>query len=439
MAIRLATLSLLLFASIAWAWPACTVVHNDGQDDTPNVYAAVQGCPAGEVVVFAANTTYNMFTPLNLNASDVTLSIQGNLSLPTNITAVQAAVNASTNGGYWLYFGGSNVTLQGSADPHNGWIDSHGQQWWDANNTIGRPILLGFNVNVGYLYNLKVYKPIAWAIELASATNIYASNTLIDASSTGSFPFNTDGFIATGSNIVIEDSIILNGDDAINIGQNSVGTHNVTVRRAYMGYSSHGCSIGSLGRVPSQPANVSNILFENVFFDGTLYGARFKSWVGGTGLAKNVTFRNFGMRNVSFPLYLSQTYIDQNNPGPPRVNNASVIMEDFTYENFYGDINTYSPGDGSCISDPCWWATISFVGLTAGVIDLAFVRYYEPDADGTQAVIMRCNENACSNFTLTNINLHTQSGVPATTLCNYPPVNSTNLGFLCANGTFTPT
>ncbi|EPQ58845.1 pectin lyase-like protein, partial [Gloeophyllum trabeum ATCC 11539] len=386
-------------------------------DDTPNIYRALQDCPSGPIV-FTPNTTYNILTPVQFNHSDYSVLIQGNLTLPTNVTAVQAAVNASSNGGFWIYFSGQNVSVLGSEDPWSGWIDGHGQQWWDAGNTIARPRMFGFAVDTGSLYNLKFYKPIAWVVSLATASNVHVGNTLIDARSTGSFPFNTDGIDGSGSNLLVEDSIIYNGDDAFTVGQNSVGTKNVTFRRAYVSYSSHGLSIGSLGKDPSMPANVSDVLFEDVFLENTLYGARFKSWVGGTGLARNVTYRNIGVRNVSFPLYLTQSYVDQEYPGAPRVNNASVIMQDFTYDNFYGDINTFHPGDGSCISDPCWYVL------------------YSEGADGTQAAILRCNAGACQNFTLSNIHLRTQSGVPATLLCNNPPIDSPDPGFVCRNGTF---
>ncbi|KZO91806.1 glycoside hydrolase family 28 protein [Calocera viscosa TUFC12733] len=394
----------------------CTVAHTFGGDDTPSFFSSLQSC-ASRSVIFAPNTTYNILTPLVVNDSDITISILGNLSLPTNVTAIQAAVNASASG-FWFYFSGTNVTLLGSEAEEWGWINSWGQQWWDAGNQIARPHLLGFAVTNGLVANLKFYQPIAWCVSLAAALNVLVKNTVIDARSTGSFPFNTDGFDATGSNLLIEDSVILNGDDALAIGQGSIGSKNITFRRAYVGYQSHGASIGSLGKDPSQPANVSDVLVENVFFENTLYGARFKSWEGGTGLARNVTYRNIGLQNVTFPLYITQSYVDQNDPGGQRFDNASVVMQEFTYDNFWGSINTYHPGDGSCVSDPCW--------------------YYEPGADGTQAILFRCNPGACQNFNVSNINIRPQSGVPATIICNNPPVNSSHPGYACINGTFIP-
>jgi hypothetical protein len=43
-----------------------------------------------------------------------------------------------------------------------------------------------------------------------------------------------------------------------------------------------------------------------------LYGARFKSWTGGNGIAKNITWRNIVLDNVPFPIYVTQNYWDQN-------------------------------------------------------------------------------------------------------------------------------
>lgn len=43
-----------------------------------------------------------------------------------------------------------------------------------------------------------------------------------------------------------------------------------------------------------------------------LYGARFKSWAGASGLAKNITWRNIILENVPFPIYVTQNYWDQN-------------------------------------------------------------------------------------------------------------------------------
>jgi len=77
------------------------------------------------------------------------------------------------------------------------------------------------------------------------------------------------------------------------------------------------------------------------------------------GLAKNVSWTNIRVYNVTFPIFVTQTYYNQGNTQTQsgsgattgRPNNATVNMEDFTWANWTGTINQFKPGDGSCASD----------------------------------------------------------------------------------------
>jgi hypothetical protein len=70
------------------------------------------------------------------------------------------------------------------------------------------------------------------------------------------------------------------------------------------------------------------------------------------GLAKNVTWSNIRTYNVTFPIFVTQTYFNQGSgSASERPNNSSVDMQDFTWENFAGTINTFNPGDGSCVTN----------------------------------------------------------------------------------------
>jgi polygalacturonase len=112
-------------------------------------------------------------------------------------------------------------------------------------------------------------------------------------------------------------------------------------------------SIGSLGSDQSHFNNVSNILFEDNTAINALYGARFKSWIGGQGLVQNVTWNNIRVYNVSFPIFVTQSYYDQGttSPNSTRPNNSSVSMQDFTWSGFSGTVNTFNHGDRSCVTD----------------------------------------------------------------------------------------
>lgn len=97
------------------------------------------------------------------------------------------------------------------------------------------------------------------------------------------------------------------------------------------------------------------------------------------------------------------------------------MMENFTWKNFRGNINTYSPGDGSCASHPCW--------------------YEVEGGDGTQAVIMNCaSPETCKNYVLEDIQVVPESDAPPTVLCeNVGATTNPNLGMTCENGVFRPT
>ena len=404
---------------------------NGRGDDSPAIAAAFAECSENAEIIFSEGANYNVFHPIEAtNLSNVAINVQGNLHLSQDITAVQTIVNASSSGNvYWFTFSGSSIDYIGSKNVSNGWIYSYGQAWWDANPVNGtgiggRPHLMSFSTTDGSMQSFKSRNPIAWNVQLTGA-NVSVSDSIIDAySTTGSFPFNTDGFDVTGTDITITNSVIYNGDDAIAVQS---GSHNILFTNAVIGYQSHGMSIGSLGQDQTKFANVSNVRFDDVTAVNSVYAARFKSWVGGQGLAKNITWSNIRLYNVTFPIFVTQTYINQgsnqtqleNGTTTGRPNNSTVNMMDFTWANFTGTINTFAPGDGSCVTDPCWYDQ----GLS--------------DLNHTEAIIIECNTNSsCQNFQTSGIEVFPQSMEPSTVIClNATAELNPKLGFDCVNGT----
>lgn len=137
----------------------------------------------------------------------------------------------------------------------------------------------------------------------------------------------------------------------------------------------------------------------------------------------NVSWTNIKIHNVTFPIFINQQYVDQGNAGDTeRPNNSSVILEDFTFANFSGDINSFNAGDGSCATDPCWY-------------DLGL-----PNLNQTEAIIIECNtEASCSGFKTSNINIYPQKMEDPSVICiNAEADLNPELGFDCTNGTFVP-
>lgn len=434
----------------------CVVPSSNGQaDDSPAISAAFAQCAHNGIVTFSLGVDYNVFAPISAtNLSNVKIEMHGNLHLPQNITYMQQIYNQSTTEEdddlYWFKLAGPGLHYQGTPNVTTGWIYSYGQGWWDANPTNGtgldgRPHLMSFDTTNGGMKHFKSRKPIAWGVQV-SGSDILIEDTVIDASSTtGSFPFNTDGFDVGAENVRILNSVIYNGDDAIAVQS---GSHNVLFQGGTIGYQSHGMSVGSLGQDQSQFANVSDIVFDDITVIDAVYAARFKSWQGGQGLAKNISWTNIRVYNVTFPIFVTQTYINQgssqtqigNGAVDERPNNSTVDMENMRWENFTGTINTYQPGDGSCVTDvkplhqsmgsdtdvleqPCWYD----VGL--------------PNLSHTEAVIVECNTNtSCRDFQMRNIEVFPQDLEMPEVICfNATAKLNPELGFACRNGSFVPT
>ena len=66
--------------------------------------------------------------------------------------------------------------------------------------------------------------------------------------------------------------------------------------------------MGSLGKASDSGAGVSNVFVEKVSLFSTQNGFRIKTWQGGQGFAKNITFQNAKMANVSNPIIIDQSY-----------------------------------------------------------------------------------------------------------------------------------
>ena len=76
------------------AWSTFTVPHTDGQDDTPALITALAtgNYSTNATILFAKGTKYNIFTPIRFpTLTNVEVRIEGNLSYPDSITAVQSA------------------------------------------------------------------------------------------------------------------------------------------------------------------------------------------------------------------------------------------------------------------------------------------------------------------------------------------------------------
>ncbi|KAJ7449045.1 pectin lyase-like protein [Mycena galericulata] len=399
--------------------PTCTVKHTPGADDSPSITAAVANCTNNATILFEAGVEYNSFTPVQFAlGSNVTVQILGNINLPANITQVQQGVVGKNYRSGWFVVTstGPGVAFEGpataSARLNGGIIRSYGQVWWDAVQQTSRPLLFEWRASNGSISDLIISKPIGKSFNIAGNGN-KIQNIVIDAQSTNSaFPFNTDGFDVGGDGNSILNSQVSNGDDCVAVGSPCTNLHVKTLTCT----GSHGVSVAAKG---GGSVGVSNILVEDVTFTNSLYGARYKSTAGDVGLASNIVYKDIVINNVTFPIYVTQNYYDQSQ-APPPPSNTSVTIDGLSFSNFVGTINSLRPGDGSCISDPCW--------------------YYVARADGTQSIIFDdFYAGTVTAISATDILVFPDRFlVPPTVICN-ATVTPKKVGFECWDGVYIPT
>ncbi|KAM0927854.1 hypothetical protein ACQ4PT_002109 [Festuca glaucescens] len=158
-------------------------------------------------------------------------------------------------------------------------------------------------------------------------TNVQLTRLSITAPGTSP---NTDGIHITRSkDVQVRDCVIKTGDDCMSIED---GTHNLHVTKVVCG-PGHGISIGSLGDDNSR-AEVFGITIDSVQLYGTTNGARIKTWQGGSGFAKDITFQNIIMDNVQNPIIIDQNYCDSSKPCKDQ--ESAVEISNIVFKNIRG-------------------------------------------------------------------------------------------------------
>ncbi|KAG9459436.1 hypothetical protein H6P81_003944 [Aristolochia fimbriata] len=159
---------------------------------------------------------------------------------------------------------------------------------------------------------------------------------------------NTDGIhVSDSSYLKISNSVIGVGDDCVSLGD---GNNYIEVTGVTCG-PGHGISIGSLGKYKKERP-VNGVHIKNCTLKGTTNGVRIKSWGGSPPLvAKNITFEDIIMDDVSFPIIIDQKYCPAHHcPDTP----SAVQLSDITYKNIKGSSFTRLAVNLICSSQvPC--------------------------------------------------------------------------------------
>ncbi|XP_038712917.1 probable polygalacturonase At3g15720 [Tripterygium wilfordii] len=235
-------------------------------------------------------------------ATNIAMQVRGRILAPKNISDWGPTT-------YLLFFTSVNgLTLAGT-----GIIDGQGSDWWTkcaadflSQSSCPRPRLLQMNqCNNFEIKGLQMMNSPSIVVSVHDCTNSSISNVNITNPATSP---NTDGIdIGSSTQIKIIDSVIRTGDDCIAIAS---GSHfNISGISCGPG---HGISIGSLG-YGGRSAAVEEVHVHHSTFQGTQNGARIKTWQGGKGYAKKITFEHITLVDAGNPIIIDQYYCPDEN------------------------------------------------------------------------------------------------------------------------------
>ncbi|VVB10154.1 unnamed protein product [Arabis nemorensis] len=246
---------------------------------------------------------------------------------------LDGVIVAPSNKGAWLsykFLGWINFSnVLGLTIVGSGTINGRGSSFWEQNSKISqRPTALHIlgcdNLRISGITSIDSPKN---HISIKSCKNVTISNINLLAPEQSP---NTDGIdISASTSINIFNSTIKTGDDCIAI---NTGTVNINITRINCG-PGHGISVGSLG-AQGVDAVVSNVQVTHCTFNQTKNGARIKTWPGGEGYAKNISFENITLINAQNPIIIDQHYINKGRPYA--IEESAVAISDINFVGFRG-------------------------------------------------------------------------------------------------------
>ncbi|VVB14503.1 unnamed protein product [Arabis nemorensis] len=253
----------------------------------------------------------------------------------------------------WIEF----KSLKGITIKGKGVIDGRGSVWWNDMGTKmpqTKPTALRFYGSNGVTVN-------GITIQNSPQTHLKFDNCIsiqvfdFTTSSPGDSP-NTDGIhLQNSQDAMIYRSTLACGDDCISI---QTGCLDIYIHDVDCG-PGHGISIGGLGKEKTK-ACVSNITVRDVTMHETTNGVRIKSWQGGSGSVKQVTFSNIQVSEVANPIIIDQYYCDG---GGCNNETSAVAVSNINYINIKGTY-TREPVRFACSDSlPCTGISLSTIEL----------------------------------------------------------------------------
>ncbi|KIY46100.1 glycoside hydrolase family 28 protein [Fistulina hepatica ATCC 64428] len=298
--------SVLLFGVVAAAHSVpttrCTLTSSGGDDASAFVTAA-SSCAT---VTIPADTTLKISSKMDMTGLKGThIDLQGTIKFNDNIdywAGNSFYFEFQDSYTFWL-LGGKDITLDGG-----GTIDGSGQAWYDAfytNSSLVRPITLTvYQAQGATIKDIKMINSPMWFNLAYESSDLLYTDITIDTWTTSNVSIsNTDGWdIYRCDNVVVRDSHINNNDDCVSFKPNST---NILVQNLHCNGSQ------SLGEYAGIYDIVENVTAIDITMSNAQNGARIKAFAGedvGSGIVKNIVFKNWVESAVENPIIVDQCY-----------------------------------------------------------------------------------------------------------------------------------
>ncbi|CAK8571451.1 unnamed protein product [Lathyrus sativus] len=337
----------------------------DGYTDDSNAFLKawndVCGTTEGNPTLIIPQDKKFMLQPMKFQgpckSKTINVEIMGTITAPKRRESWKWDNNDSES---WIAFSHVNgLVISGE-----GTIDGQGSSWWNDVGEHDRPTALRIlgceNIKLSGLRHINSPRN---HLSITSCTGALIFDIHMTAPKDSP---NTDGIdIASSTHIVIQKSVISTGDDCVAINS---GSQFINITDVYCG-PGHGISVGSLGKGGSY-ATVEDVYVRNITFTGTTNGARIKTWVGGSGYARKITYEDIKLFGVKNPVIIDQQY------DALQGLNKAVKVSDVTFRNIEGT------------------------------------------ADDEEAIELNCDRIGCTEIVLENIKITGLDGKPISATCN---------------------
>uniref|UniRef100_A0A7S3JRR9 Pectate lyase superfamily protein domain-containing protein n=1 Tax=Aureoumbra lagunensis TaxID=44058 RepID=A0A7S3JRR9_9STRA len=304
-------------------------VGNGSHDDGPALERALVAAKIYDskvMVHLPAGHRYFIGAPILISEiSNVELRIDGIVLAPRelyqrsgNYQQAMSPEQERMQFAFFTFAHAKNFTLSGAGE-----IDGRGKRWWRMRKRNPRekaPVLILFRDSYDIIIrHLELHHSPFYHLVLLRTHHVLIDRLQIYSPSSS---INTDGIdILESSEINIHNCWISTGDDNLAIKE---GSSRVYVRGGFF-FRGHGLSIGSLGE-GGTTASVKHVYLANVTFIRTTNAARIKTWQGGQGAVKNITFTHLYVAGVSYPIVIDQFYCPQSQH-PGMCSNSSYAVK----------------------------------------------------------------------------------------------------------------